>query len=291
MSASARDSDSGRLILAATPIGNLGDATDRLREVLATADVVAAEDTRMARQLCRKLGVTPVGRLMAHHEHNEAASAQGLMALVRDGATVAVVTDAGMPTVSDPGHRLVAAAAAEGLDVTCAPGASAVTTALALSGLPTDRFAFDGFLPRKAGERTRAFEQIRTEQRTVVFFESPQRITAALETLVGTLGEDRPACVARELTKLHEEVVRGTARELLTWAREREAGEGIRGEVVLVVGPGAKAEAANLEDLVAVVEQRAAAGERLKQAAAAVAAAHGVRKNELYEAVLAARKG
>ncbi|PNL17464.1 16S rRNA (cytidine(1402)-2'-O)-methyltransferase [Micrococcus sp. FDAARGOS_333] len=280
----------GQLILAATPIGNLGDATDRLREVLATADVVAAEDTRMARQLCRKLGVTPAGRLMAHHEHNEAASAQGLLALVRDGATVAVVTDAGMPTVSDPGHRLVAAAAAEGLAVTCAPGASAVTTALALSGLPTDRFAFDGFVPRKAGERTRAFEQIRAEQRTVVFFESPQRITAALESLVEVLGADRPACVARELTKLHEQIVRGTADELLAWAREREVGEGIRGEIVLVVGPGGEAEGTSLQELVAVVEQRVADGERMKQAAAQVAAAHGVRKNELYDAVLAARR-
>ena len=280
----------GQLILAATPIGNLGDATDRLREVLATADVVAAEDTRMARQLCRKLGVTPAGRLMAHHEHNEAASARGLLSLVRDGATVAVVTDAGMPTVSDPGHRLVAAAAAEGLAVTCAPGASAVTTALALSGLPTDRFAFDGFVPRKAGERTRAFEQIRAEQRTVVFFESPQRITAALESLVEVLGADRPACVARELTKLHEQIVRGTADELLAWAREREVGEGIRGEIVLVVGPGGEAEGTSLQELVAVVEQRVADGERMKQAAAQVAAAHGVRKNELYDAVLAARR-
>lgn len=291
MSAPAHVRDHGLLILAATPIGNLGDATARLREVLEGADVVAAEDTRMARQLCRKLGVTPRGRLMAHHEHNEAASAQGLLALVREGQTVAVVTDAGMPTVSDPGHRLVAAAAAEGLPVTCAPGASAVTTALALSGLPTDRFAFDGFVPRKAGERSRAFERIRGEERTVVFFESPQRIAATLESLVDALGEDRPACVARELTKLHEEVVRGTAGELVAWAREREAGEGIRGEIVLVVGPGAKTEATSLEELAAVVEQRVAAGERMKQAAAEVASEHGVRKNELYDAVLAARRG
>lgn len=281
----------GQLILAATPIGNLGDATDRLREVLATADVVAAEDTRMTRQLCRRLGVTPGGRLVAHHEHNEAASAQGLLALVRQGQTVAVVTDAGMPTVSDPGHRLVAAAAAERLAVTCAPGSSAVTTALALSGLPTDRFAFDGFVPRKAGERRRAFERIRSEQRTVVFFESPQRITAALESLVEVLGEGRPACVARELTKLHEEVVRGTAGELVAWARDREDSEGIRGEIVLVVGPGGQAEATSFEDLVAVVEDKVADGERLKQAAAEVAVAHGMRKNELYDAVLAARKG
>ena len=142
----------GRIVLAATPIGNLGDASARLRELLAEADVIAAEDTRTARRLCAGLGVTPTGRVVAHHEHNEAASTQGLLDQVRGGATVAVVSDAGMPTVSDPGYRLVAAAVSAGLPVTCAPGPSAVTTALALSGLPTGRFAFDGFVPRKDGE-------------------------------------------------------------------------------------------------------------------------------------------
>ena len=148
-------SPTGRIVLAATPIGNLGDASARLRELLAEADVIAAEDTRTARRLCAGLGVTPTGRVVAHHEHNEAASTQGLLDQVRGGATVAVVSDAGMPTVSDPGYRLVAAAVSAGLPVTCAPGPSAVTTALALSGLPTDRFAFDGFVPRKDGERRR----------------------------------------------------------------------------------------------------------------------------------------
>ena len=161
----------GRIVLAATPIGHLGDATGRLRELLATADVIAAEDTRNTRRLCQGLGVTPAGRMVAHHEHNEAASAQGLLDQVRAGATVVMVSDAGMPAVSDPGHRLVAAAVEAGLPVTCAPGASAVTTALALSGLPTARFAFDGFLPRKDGERRRRLEEIRTEARTVVYFE------------------------------------------------------------------------------------------------------------------------
>lgn len=282
----------GRIVLAATPIGHLGDATGRLRELLATADVIAAEDTRNTRRLCQGLGVTPAGRMVAHHEHNEAASAQGLLDQVRAGATVVMVSDAGMPAVSDPGHRLVAAAVEAGLPVTCAPGASAVTTALALSGLPTARFAFDGFLPRKDGERRRRLEEIRTEARTVVYFESPQRTAAAIAAVAEVLGEGRPACVARELTKLHEEVVRGTAGELAAWAAEREAGEGIRGEVVLLVGPARAEDAAPASDadLVAEVAALTASGTRLKEAVATVAAAHGLRSRELYQTVLDARR-
>ena len=282
----------GRIVLAATPIGHLGDATGRLRELLATADVIAAEDTRNTRRLCQGLGVTPAGRMVAHHEHNEAASAQGLLDQVRAGATVVMVSDAGMPAVSDPGHRLVAAAVEAGLPVTCAPGASAVTTALALSGLPTNRFAFDGFLPRKDGERRRRLEEIRTEARTVVYFESPQRTAAAIAAVAEVLGEGRPACVARELTKLHEEVVRGTAGELAAWAAEREAGEGIRGEVVLLVGPARAEDAAPASDadLVAEVAALTASGTRLKEAVATVAAAHGLRSRELYQTVLDARR-
>lgn len=285
---------SGRIVLAATPIGNLGDASARLRELLAEADVIAAEDTRTARHLCQALGVSATGRFLAHHEHNEEASARGLLEQVRAGATVAVVSDAGMPTVSDPGYRLVAAAVAEGLDVTCAPGPSAVTTALALSGMPTDRFAFDGFLPRKDGDRRRRFEEIRTDPRTVVYFESPQRLTDALAVLAETLGAQRPVCVARELTKLHEEVVRGTAEEVLAWARERAAGEGIRGEIVIVVGPAAPTEGAGgatEADAVAEVGVLVDSGTRLKEAVAAVASAHGLRSRDLYQAVLAARAG
>ncbi|MDY6055334.1 16S rRNA (cytidine(1402)-2'-O)-methyltransferase [Micrococcus sp.] len=281
----------GRIVLAATPIGNLGDATARLRELLATADVIAAEDTRTARRLCQGLGITPAGRLMAHHEHNEAASAQGLLEQVREGATVVMVSDAGMPTVSDPGFRLVATAVEAGVPVTCAPGASAVTTALALSGLPTDRFAFDGFLPRRDGERRRRLEEIRTDPRTVVYFESPQRTVAALAAVVDVLGPSRPVCVARELTKLHEEVVRGTAEEVLAWAEERTAGEGLRGEVVLVVGPASGEESVDDDaDPVAEVEALASSGTRLKEAVAAVASAHGLRSRALYDAVLAARR-
>lgn len=292
---SAAGSSAGRLVLAATPIGNLGDASQRLRDLLAEADVVAAEDTRTARRLCQGLGVTPTGRLMAHHEHNEEASARGLLDQARSGATVVVVSDAGMPTVSDPGYRLVAAAVAEGIPVTCAPGPSAVTTALALSGMPTDRFAFDGFLPRKDGDRRRRFEEIRGEARTVVYFESPQRIAGALAVLAETLGPQRPVCVARELTKLHEEVVRGSAEEVLAWAREREASQvGIRGEIVLVVGPASAADEAedvSEADAVAEVGVLVSSGSRLKEAVAAVASAHGLRSRDLYQAVLAARAG
>ena len=281
----------GRLVLAATPLGNLGDASQRLRDLLAEADVVAAEDTRTARRLCQGLGVTPAGRLMAHHEHNEEASARGLLEQVRAGMSVVVVSDAGMPTVSDPGYRLVAAAVAEGIPVTCAPGPSAVTTALALSGLPTDRFAFDGFLPRKDGDRRRRFEEIRSEVRTVVYFESPQRVADSLAILAETLGEQRPVCVARELTKLHEEVVRGPVGDVLAWAREREAGEGIRGEIVIVVGPAAaeQGDAVTEADAVAEVGVLVESGTRLKEAVAAVAGAHGMRSRALYQAVLAAR--
>mgnify|MGYP001940186040 CR=1 FL=1 len=283
----------GRIVLAATPIGNLQDASDRLRSLLAEADLIAAEDTRTARRLCDQLGVHPRGRFVAHHEHNEQASAAGLLEQVRHGAQIVVVSDAGMPVVSDPGHRLVQAAAAQGLTVTCAPGPSAVTTAIALSGLPTDRFAFDGFLPRRSAERRRAFEAIRAEPRTVAFFESPRRVAASLTELAEALGEDRPVCLVRELTKLHEEIVRGDAGSLLAWAREREAGEGIRGEIVLVVGPAtAQAdEPAGEEQLVAEVEQLTASGTRMKEAVATVAAAHGARARELYDAVLRSRRG
>lgn len=295
MAMSTRDQHTGgagRIVLAATPIGNLGDASARLRELLASADVIAAEDTRTARRLCQGLGVAPSGRLVAHHEHNEAASAQGLLQQVRAGATVAVVSDAGMPTVSDPGYRLVAAAVAEGLAVTCAPGPSAVTTALALSGLPSDRFAFDGFVPRKDGERRRWLASLLTEARTVVAFESPQRLVDALAAVEDVLGADRPVAVARELTKLYEEVVRGTAAEVHGWARERAAGEGVRGEIVLMLGPAAEdAEGgrADAADAVAEVGVLAASGTRLKEAVAAVASAHGLRTRELYQAVLDAR--
>lgn len=275
----------GRIVLAATPIGNLSDASQHLRDLLSTADVVAAEDTRRAHHLAQGLGVRISGKVVSHHEHNERESTEELLAAARDGAVVAVVTDAGMPLVSDPGYRLVSAAARDGVAVTCAPGPSAVTTALALSGLPTDRFAFEGFLPRKEGERSRVLTELARDGRTLVFFESPHRLAATLTALREAFGADRPACVARELTKLHEEVVRDTLGGLVDWARSKD----VKGEIVIVTGGATAAPDTDTAGQVADVEVLVASGTRLKEAVAAVAAARGVPKRDLYEAVLASR--
>ncbi|MDO5617498.1 16S rRNA (cytidine(1402)-2'-O)-methyltransferase [Kocuria sp.] len=275
----------GALVLAGTPIGNLGDATQRLREVLATADVIAAEDTRRTRKLASGLGITLRGRLVAHHEHNEASSAGELLTEVRTGHTVLVVSDAGMPTVSDPGYRVAAAAAAEGLPITVLPGPSAVLSALAVSGLPSDRFVFEGFLPRKSGQREARLTELATEQRTMVFYEAPHRLVTMLTALEEAFGGQRPGVVARELTKLHEEVLRGTLRQL----RERVEADGVRGEIVVVVQGAPAPEPEKPEDLVEEVEALVADGVRLKDAAGAVAGARGVSKRELYESVLVAR--
>jgi len=277
----------GRVVLAATPIGNPDDASPRLRALLADADVVAAEDTRRVLALARRLGVTPTGRLVSHHEHNEAERVADLLAVVRDGGTVLVVSDAGMPTVSDPGFALVRAAAAEGLPVTVAPGPSAVLAALAVSGLPTDRFTFEGFLPRKAGERERAVAELAGERRTMVLFEAPHRLAAALGALAAGLGPDRPAAVCRELTKTYEEVRRGTLAELADWAA---AGE-VRGEVVVVVGGAPAPRTADVASLVGEVLALADTGTRLKDAVAQVAARTGAPKRELYDAAVARRRG
>ncbi|QCU78635.1 16S rRNA (cytidine(1402)-2'-O)-methyltransferase [Citricoccus sp. SGAir0253] len=276
----------GRIVLAATPIGNLSDASQHLRDLLATADVVAAEDTRRAHHLAQGLGVRIAGRVVSHHEHNERESTEELLAAARGGAVVAVVTDAGMPLVSDPGYRLVSTAAREDVPVTCAPGPSAVTTALALSGLPTDRFAFEGFLPRKEGERARLLAELSRDGRTLVFFESPHRLAATLSSLREAFGADRPACVARELTKLHEEVVRDSLDGLVEWAGSKE----IKGEIVIVTAGATAAPDTDTAGQVADVEVLVASGTRLKEAVAAVAAARGVAKRELYEAVLASRQ-
>ncbi|HEY4616188.1 MAG TPA: 16S rRNA (cytidine(1402)-2'-O)-methyltransferase [Citricoccus sp.] len=275
----------GRIVLAATPIGNLSDASQHLRDLLSTADVVAAEDTRRAHHLAQGLGVRIAGRVVSHHEHNERESTEELLAAARDGSLVAVVTDAGMPLVSDPGYRLVSAAARDGVAVTCAPGPSAVTTALALSGLPTDRFAFEGFLPRKEGERARVLTELARDGRTLVFFESPHRLAATLAALSEAFGADRPACVARELTKLHEEVVRDSLGGLVDWARSKD----VKGEIVILTGGATAAPDTDTAGQVADVEVLVASGTRLKEAVAAVAAARGVPKRELYEAVLASR--
>ena len=268
------------IILAATPIGNLGDASRRLIEALENAETVAAEDTRVAIQLMRGLGVENRPRLIALHEHNERDKAADLVARARD-ADLVVLTDAGMPTVSDPGYLLVAAAIDAGVTVTVLPGPSAVLTALAVSGLPTDRFVFEGFVPRTG--RRRALAALATEPRTLVFFESPHRISVTLRDAAEAFGPDRRAVVARELTKLHEEIVRGRLDELA----ERFSA-GARGEIVLVVAgaPEALGEpGAAVEDVLV----RVAAGERLKDAAAAVAASTGLSSRDLYEAALRRR--
>lgn len=271
------------LILAATPIGDPRDASARLIEELGSADVVAAEDTRRTKRLCAALGVTPTGRMLSYHEHNESAVTADLIARLQVGERVLLVTDAGMPSVSDPGYRLVAAAVAAGLPVTCAPGPSAVLMALTLSGLPVDRFAFDGFLPRKPGERARALTELAAERRTMVFFEAPHRTPATLAAMAEAFGADRPAAVCRELTKTYEEVRRDGLGRLAEWAAD-----GVLGEITIVVA-GAPPAAADLPSAVAQVQDLVAAGTRLKDACAEVAALTGLSKKALYDAALAAR--
>src|ERR1700761_3920891 len=226
----------GVLTLAGAPIGQAEDAPARLAEALASADVIAAEDTRRVRQLATALDVRLTARVVSYYDVIEVRRAAELVAELQAGRDVLVVTDAGMPAISDPGYRLVAAAAAAGIRVTAVPGPSAVTTALAVSGLPTDRFCFEGFPPRKSGERTRRFGELAAEPRTQVFFESPRRVTATLAELQASHGDDRAAVVCRELTKTHEEIVRGSLAELAAWAtaRDQESG-GVRGEITLVV--------------------------------------------------------
>ena len=274
--------DSPVIILAATPIGNLGDASRRLIEALGSADVIASEDTRTTIHLMRALGIENRPRLIALHEHNEEAKAPEIIELARD-ADVLVLTDAGMPAISDPGFPLVAAAAAAGVTVTALPGPSAVITALALSGLPTDRFSFEGFVPRKG--RLGALHLLAREERTMVFFESPHRLAESLADMATAFGGVRRVAVCRELTKMFEEVRRGTAAELAEWAAE-----GVKGEICIVV-EGAGHVEADLGSGIAQVAALVAAGARLKEASAEVAEATGLSRRDLYEGALAARPG
>jgi 16S rRNA (cytidine1402-2'-O)-methyltransferase len=274
------------LVLAGAPIGRADDASRRLAQALATAEVVAAEDTRRLHRLCADLGVTPTGRVVSCFEGNEERRVPELLEAVRAGTTVLLVTDAGMPTVSDPGFRLVAAAAQEDLPVTCLPGPSAVTTALAVSGLPSDRFCFEGFLPRKGGERRTRLAALQAERRTAVLFEAPHRLGDSLADMADVLGAERRAVVCRELTKTHEEVRRGTLGELAAWAR----GE-VRGEITVVLAgapePEVDASPAELARLVTVREQ---AGLSRKEAVQAVASETGLPRREVYDAVVAAKR-
>lgn len=273
----------GVIVLAATPIGDVEDASPRLVRLLGEAGLIAAEDTRRLRALAGRLGVQVTARVLSYHEHNEQARAEAVLQVAADGGTVLVVTDAGMPAVSDPGYRLVRAAADAGVRVTAAPGPSAAITALALSGLPSDRFCFEGFLPRKSGERGRLLAELAEERRTMIFFESPHRIDSALDDMVAAFGADREAAVCRELTKTYEEVRRGPLAELAAWA----TGE-VRGELSIVVA-GADPAPPQVEDLVAEVQRRTAEGQRLKEATADVATRAGVSRRELYDAALRAR--
>ena len=275
----------GRVLLAATPLGRASDASARLRAALAETPVIAAEDTRRGRRLCQDLEVTPAGRIVSFFEGNEQRRVPMLLDALRAGEDVLVVTDAGMPSVSDPGYRLVAAAVAEQIRVTALPGPSAVTTALAVSGLPVDRFCFEGFLPRRAGERQRALAALADEPRTLVFFEAPHRLGQTLADLAAAFGADRPAAVCRELTKTYEEVRRGALGELAAWA----AGE-VRGEITVVVSGASAAPASAAPDaLAAAVADREAAGESRKDAIAAVAKQRGLPKRDVFDAVVAAK--
>ena len=270
----------GVVVLAATPIGDVDDATPALRRELARADLIAAEDTRRLRRLLERLQLSPAGRITSYFEGNEVARTADLLAELQRGARVVVVTDAGMPSVSDPGFRLVSAAVEHGIRVTAVPGPSAVLTALAVSGLPVDRFCFEGFLPRKAGERRRRLQDLAAEERTMVFFEAPHRTAETLTAMVDVFGDSRRAVVCRELTKTYEEIRRDDLIDLAAWAAD-----GLRGEVTLVVA-GAGVTEPDLAAAIAEVQRRMADGGRLRPTVAAVAAESGLRKNALYEAVV-----
>jgi len=276
----------GVLVLAGTPIGDLDDAAPRLARELAAADVIAAEDTRRLRRLVAGLGVEVTGRVVSYFEGNEAGRTPELLELLTGGARVLLVTDAGMPSVSDPGYRLVAAAAAAGVRVTVAPGPSAVLAALAVSGLPVDRFCFEGFLPRKAGERKARLAALAAEPRTCVYFEAPHRLAESLAAMAEAFGAERPAAVCRELTKTYEEVRRGGLAELAAWAAD-----GVKGEITVVVAGAPPAAAAELTpaELATRVADRESAGETRKEAIAAVAAAAGLPKRAVFDAVVAAK--
>ena len=279
----------GLLVLAGTPIGRDEDASPRLAAALAAADVIATEDTRRLKRLLRVLDLTPRGRLVSYFEANESARTPDLVKELLAGARVVVVTDAGMPSVSDPGYRLVAAAVEAGVRVTAVPGPSAVLTALAVSGLPVDRFCFEGFLPRKGGGRSSRLAELSAEPRTMVFFEAPHRLAASLADMAAAFGDERPAAVCRELTKTYEESKRGGIADLAKWADEGE----VRGEITVVVGgaaPGAGRELSGAELAELVFAREEAGGLRRKEAIAEVAAEVGVPKREVFDAVVAAKE-
>lgn len=274
----------GRLLIGATPLGQPSDASARLVDALKSAGVIAAEDTRRIRTLAQSLEVRPTARVISLYDQNEASRVAGLLDEIRAGATVLLVSDAGMPLISDPGYRLVTACIEAELPVSCLPGPSAVTTALAVSGLPAQRFCFEGFAPRKQSARRSWLETLAAEQRTCVFFESPRRLAQTLADAVDVLGPDRRAVVCRELTKTHEEVVRGTLAELAVWAAD-----GVLGEITVVLAGAVPT--VDLETLMAEVNKLVEEGARVKDACAEVVAAYpgSPSRRELYDAVLRSR--
>jgi 16S rRNA (cytidine1402-2'-O)-methyltransferase len=275
----------GRLVLGGAPLGQPGDVGPRLRSAMASADVLAVEDTRRLHRLASDLDVSLSGRVVTFHESVERSRLPGLLAALNDGATVLLLTDAGMPSVSDPGYTLVRAAIEAGIPVTSVPGPSAVTTALAVSGLPCDRFCFEGFLPRRGGERRSRLAGLADERRTMVFFESPHRLADALRDASDAFGADREAAVCRELTKTYEEIRRGPLSELASWAAE-----GVRGEITLVVA-GALAAPVSLstEELAGAVAAEEAAGATRKDAIRAVVVRTGLPRRTVYDAVVTSK--
>jgi 16S rRNA (cytidine1402-2'-O)-methyltransferase len=278
----AQAGEGGTLIVAAAPIGRPEDASPRLCRALGETAIVAAEDTRRVRRLAAALGVRLAATVVSYYDDVESRRVPALLAELRGGRDVLLLTDAGMPVISDPGYRLVAAAAAAGIRVTTLPGPSAVTAALAVSGLPSDRFCFEGFPPRRPGERARRFAELAAERRTLIFFESPRRLAVTLGALAEALGGGRRAVVCRELTKTHEEIRRGTLTELAAWAR----GDPL-GEITLVVeGAPARPAPRPVAEAVALVAERELAGAPRKDAIAAVARESGLRRREVYDAVV-----
>jgi len=265
----------GRLFVVGTPIGNLGDVSDRVRETLASVDVIAAEDTRRTGRLLEAIGRKAT--LVSLFDANERERSYELLRHLRQGRSVAIVSDGGMPLVSDPGYRVVTAAIAEGIDVRVVPGPSAVVSALVVSGLPVDRFAFEGFVSKRPGERMRRLEAVRHDPRTLVFFESPQRVLTTLRDMLVAFG-DRHVAVCRELTKLHEEVTRGRISEVLATLGDRE----IKGEIVVVVEGERAVEAPPIDTVIDEARELVADGMRTRDAARTVAERHGVSVNDLY---------
>ena len=275
------------LVLAATPLGNPLDASQRLRDAIASAEIIAAEDSRRFHRLASDLGVTFTGRVISFFEGNEKDRTLEILTLLRQGREVLVVTDAGMPTISDPGFRLMRDAIAENLQTIVIPGPSAPTMAIALSGLPTDRFTFEGFPPRAQGARRGFYEKLRFEERTMVVFEAPHRLLEALIDAAAIFGEDRKAAICREMTKTYEETIRGTIAELITWAQSRE----ILGEITLVfAGVAEGSEIKTADDAVARVREYEAAGMDRKGAIATVAEEFDLPKKIVYAAVVDANK-